>query len=32
LLGLLFAAHEGLNLSGMRTLANQADTEGTASL
>ena len=29
LLGLLFAAHEGLNLSGMRTLANQADTEGT---
>jgi len=32
LLGLLFAAHEGLNLSGMRTLADQADTEGTASL
>jgi uncharacterized membrane protein YbhN (UPF0104 family) len=30
LLGLLFAAHEGLNLSGMRTLADQADTEGTA--
>jgi uncharacterized protein (TIRG00374 family) len=30
LLGLLFAAHEGLNLAGMRTLANQADTEGTA--
>jgi len=30
LLGLLFAAHEGLNLSGMRTLAGQADTEGTA--
>jgi uncharacterized protein (TIRG00374 family) len=29
LLGLLFAAHEGLNLSGMRTLAKQADTEGT---
>ena len=29
MLGLLFAAHEGLNLSGMRTLANQADTEGT---
>jgi uncharacterized protein (TIRG00374 family) len=32
LLGLLFAAQEGLNLSGMRTLADQADTEGTASL
>jgi glycosyltransferase 2 family protein len=30
ILGLLFAAHEGLNLSGMRTLADQADTEGTA--
>ena len=27
-----FAAQEGLNLSGMRTLADQADTEGTASL
>jgi glycosyltransferase 2 family protein len=32
LLGLLFAAHEGLNLSGMRTLADRADREGTASL
>ncbi|HUR32971.1 MAG TPA: lysylphosphatidylglycerol synthase transmembrane domain-containing protein [Vicinamibacterales bacterium] len=30
LLGLLFAAQEGLNLAGMRTLAGQADTEGTA--
>jgi len=30
LLGLAFAAQEGLNLSGMRTLADQADTEGTA--
>lgn len=30
ILGLLFAAHEGLNLTGMRTLADQADTEGTA--
>jgi uncharacterized protein (TIRG00374 family) len=30
MLGLLFAAQEGLNLSGMRTLADQADTEGTA--
>ncbi|MBS1820333.1 MAG: flippase-like domain-containing protein [Acidobacteria bacterium] len=29
LLGLLFAAHEGLNLSRMRTLAEKADTEGT---
>jgi uncharacterized protein (TIRG00374 family) len=32
LLGLLFAAHEGLNVAGMRTLANQADAEGTASV
>ena len=30
ILGLLFAAQEGLNLSGMRTLADQADSEGTA--
>jgi uncharacterized membrane protein YbhN (UPF0104 family) len=30
LLGLMFAAQEGLNLSGMRTLAGQADSEGTA--
>jgi uncharacterized protein (TIRG00374 family) len=30
LLGLIFAAQEGLNLSKMRTLADQADTEGTA--
>jgi glycosyltransferase 2 family protein len=30
LLGLLFAAQEGLNLSGIRTLAGQADSEGTA--
>jgi uncharacterized protein (TIRG00374 family) len=30
LLGLMFAAQEGLNLSRMRTLADQADTEGTA--
>jgi uncharacterized protein (TIRG00374 family) len=30
LLGLMFAAEEGLNLSRMRTLASQADTEGTA--
>lgn len=29
LLGLLFAAQEGLNLSRMRSLADQADTEGT---
>lgn len=28
LLGLLFAAREGLNLAGMRTLAGQADSEG----
>lgn len=28
-LGLLFAAQEGLNLSGMRTLADRADSEGT---
>ncbi len=32
LLGLMFAAEEGLNLSRMRTIADQADTEGTASL
>jgi len=25
LLGLLFAAHEGLNIAGMRTLADEAD-------
>lgn len=30
LLGLMFAAQEGLNLSRMRTLADQADSEGTA--
>jgi uncharacterized protein (TIRG00374 family) len=30
LLGLLFAAHEGLNVAGMRRLADQADPEGTA--
>ncbi len=30
LLGLLFAAQEGLNLSRMRSLADQADAEGTA--
>lgn len=30
LLGLLFAGQEGLNLSRMRTLADQADREGTA--
>lgn len=30
LLGLLFAGQEGLNLSRMRTLADEADTEGTA--
>jgi len=30
MLGLLFAAQEGLNLAGMRTLADQADPEGTA--
>jgi uncharacterized membrane protein YbhN (UPF0104 family) len=30
LLGLMFAAQEGLNFSRMRTLADQADTEGTA--
>jgi uncharacterized protein (TIRG00374 family) len=30
LLGLAFAAHEGLNLAGMRSLADQADSEGTA--
>ncbi len=29
-LGLLFAAHEGLNVAGMRRLADQADTGGTA--
>jgi uncharacterized protein (TIRG00374 family) len=29
-LGLLFAAHEGLNVAGMRRLADQADPEGTA--
>lgn len=28
-LGLIFAAQEGLNLSGMRTLADRADSEGT---
>lgn len=30
LLGLLFAAHEGLNVAGMRQLANEADSERTA--
>ena len=30
LLGLLFAAQEGLNVSGMRSLADRADSEGTA--
>ena len=30
LLGLVFAAQEGLNVAGMRTLAAQADNEGTA--
>lgn len=30
LLGLMFAAQEGLNLSGMRSLADKADSEGTA--
>lgn len=30
LLGLLFAAHEGLNVAGMRKLADQADSERTA--
>jgi uncharacterized membrane protein YbhN (UPF0104 family) len=30
LLGLAFAAQEGLNVAGMRSLAKQADTEGTA--
>jgi hypothetical protein len=30
LLGLMFAAQEGLNLSRMRTLADEADSEGTA--
>src|SRR4051812_31708880 len=30
LLGLLFAAHVGLNVAGMRRLADQADREGTA--
>lgn len=29
-LGLLFAAHEGLNVAGMRRLADEADTERTA--
>lgn len=29
-LGLLFAAHEGLNVAGMRKLADQADSERTA--
>ncbi|MGE0449113.1 MAG: lysylphosphatidylglycerol synthase transmembrane domain-containing protein [Vicinamibacterales bacterium] len=28
LLGLLFAAHEGLNIAGMRTLASEADSGG----
>ena len=30
LLGLVFAAQEGLSVAGMRTIANQADSEGTA--